>query len=287
MVSFYNFNDQIRTMLNEIYTTLSKKFKNEKNIKFYQLIEDIKLENYELYKNIISLSFLDSYRMLLDKKKYNNLTQTEEDCLVQFEQIEDIDDLLFTIDENPNILNLILLGTIKFKNLNLKGQANMFLQVSDEKTLKFNKFYLFEKHEMFKDRTKNDIISIFVNNKNTKDEEKIYEILNILDIMYIGNTLGFSKLLLDMLKVFYKWKKVIQLTKPELTFGLEDEILEIVENNTIDNIVYLLSCSPNLIEIIVTDFLEYETNEILFKEKIEKLYEKMVSREIKIKLKEV
>ena len=287
MVSFYNFNDQIRTMLNEIYTTLSKKFKNEKNIKFYQLIEDIKLENYELYKNIISLSFLDSYRMLLDKKKYNNLTQTEEDCLVQFEQIEDIDDLLFTIDENPNILNLILLGTIKFKNLNLKGQANMLLQVSDEKTLKFNKFYLFEKHEMFKDRTKNDIISIFVNNKNTKDEEKIYEILNILDIMYIGNTLGFSKLLLDMLKVFYKWKKVIQLTKPELTFGLEDEILEIVENNTIDNIVYLLSCSPNLIEIIVTDFLEYETNEILFKEKIEKLYEKMVSREIKIKLKEV
>ena len=287
MVSFYNFNDQIRTMLNEIYTTLSKKIKNEKNIKFYQLIEDIKLENYELYKNIISLSFLDSYRMLLDKKKYNNLTQTEEDCLVQFEQIEDIDDLLFTIDENPNILNLILLGTIKFKNLNLKGQANMLLQVSDEKTLKFNKFYLFEKHEMFKDRTKNDIISIFVNNKNTKDEEKIYEILNILDIMYIGNTLGFSKLLLDMLKVFYKWKKVIQLTKPELTFGLEDEILEIVENNTIDNIVYLLSCSPNLIEIIVTDFLEYETNEILFKEKIEKLYEKMVSREIKIKLKEV
>lgn len=287
MVSFYNFNDQIRNMLNDLYTTLSKKFKDEKNIKFYQLIEEIKLENYDLYKNIIGLSFLDSYRMLLDKKKYNNLTQLEDEYLNQFNQIEDIDDLLFMIDENPKLLNLIILGTIKFKSLNLKGQANMLLQLSDEKALKFNNFYLFEKYEMFKDRTKNDIISIFKDNKNSKNEEKVYEILNIMDVMYIGNTMGFSKLLLDMLKVFYKWKKVIQLTKPELTFGLEDEILEIVENNSIDNIIYLLSCSPNLIEIIVTDFLEYETNEIVFKQDIEKLYDKLVSREIKIKLKEV
>ena len=287
MVSFYNFNDQIRNMLNDLYTALSKKFKNEKNIKFYQIIEEIKLENYDLYKNIIGLSFLDSYRMLLDKKKYNNLTQVEDEYLNQFNQIEDIDDLVFMIDENPKLLNSIILGTIKFKNLNLKGQANMLLQLSDEKTLKFNKFYLFEKYEMFKDRTKNDIISIFKNNKNSKNEEKVYEILNIMDVMYIGNTIGFSKLLLDMLKVFYKWKKVIQLTKPELTFGLEDEILEIVENNNIDNIIYLLSCSPNLIEIIVTDFLEYETNEMMFKQDIEKLYDKLVSREIKIKLKEV
>ena len=35
------------------------------------------------------------------------------------------------------------------------------------------------------------------------------------------------------------------------------------------------------------DFLEYETNEIVFKQDIEKLYDKLVSREIKIKLKEV
>ena len=113
------------------------------------------------------------------------------------------------------------------------------------------------------------------------------EILNIMDVMFIANINGFSKLLLEMLKVFYKWKKVLQITKPELTFGLEDEILEIVENNSIENIIYLLTCSPNLIEIIITDFLEYETNDMILKSEIEKLYETLVSREIKIKLKEV
>lgn len=285
MVNFYNFNDEIRTCLNKMYLKFKKNFPNEENSKFYEFIDTIKMDNYVLYRIIIGLLFLDSYRILLDKKKYNNLTQMETDYLIIFEEIEDIDDLLFLLEEDPKMLNLIIYGSLKFKNMNLKGQANMLLQISDEKALKFNKFYLFEKFEMFKDRNKDDILNIFNKNGNN-NEEKIYEIMNIMDVMFIGNMNSFSKLLLEMLKVFYKWKKVIQITKPELTFGLEDEILEIVENNKIDDIIYLLSCYPNLIEIIITDFLDYETKNISFKEDIENLYDKLVSRDIKIKLKE-
>mgnify|MGYP005761313547 CR=1 FL=1 len=287
MVSFYNFNDVIRELLNNTYIILSDKFKKDKNIKLYEIIENIKLENYDFYKTIIGLSFLDSYRLLTDKKNYNNLTANELEFLNLFEKVEDIDDLMFLLEENPNVINSILLGSIKFKRLNLKGQANMLLQLPDDKSYKFNKFYFFEKYEMFKDRSKDDIINIYLKKDKLKKEEKIYEILNIMDVMFIGNINGFSKLLLEMLKVFYKWKKVLQITKPELTFGLEDEILEIVENNSIENIIYLLTCSPNLIEIIITDFLEYETNDMILKSEIEKLYETLVSREIKIKLKEV
>ena len=286
MIKFYNFNNEIRNTLNNFYFTFAKKDKKLASSKFYELIENLKLENYDLYKIIIGLAFLDNYRILKDKEKYDNLTSEEMSILVTYQEIEDIEDLLFMLEENPSFISTFIFGTIKFSNLNIKNQANLLLQTSLEFALKFNKFFPIEKYEMFKDRTKEDILSIYVD-KNKNLQDKIYEIINILDVLFIGNNPAFSKLLLEMLQVFYKWKKVLQIRKPELTFGLDDNIIEIVETNSQDKILYILSCNPNLIEIIVTDFLEYESFDEELKKEIEDTYNKLVSNEIKIKLKEV
>lgn len=285
MVNFYNFNNEIRNSLNNYYDVFAKKDKKNASSKFYELIEQLKSENYDLYKIIIGLSFLDNYRILKEKQKYDNLTPEEISILQSHQEIEDIDDLLFILDENPNFISTFIFGTIKFFNLNIKNQANLLLQTPLEYAIKFNIFYPIEKYEMFKDRTKQDILEIFAN-KDKNSQDKIYEILNLLDVLFIGNNQSFSKLLLEMLQVFYKWKKVGQIKKPELTFGIEDKIIEIVETNSQDKILYILSCDPALIEIIVTDFLEYESFDEDLKKEIEDTYNKIVSKEIKIKLKE-
>ena len=90
-----------------------------------------------------------------------------------------------------------------------------------------------------------------------------------------------------MIRTFYKWKKVILLTHPESISNKEIDLINIIEKNSIDDAIYKISCDVDLIEIIVESFIFYETNDILFKEEIEDLYNKLVSEEIKIKLKEV
>ena len=286
MIKFYNFNNEIRNCLNNFYYMFAKKDKKEAGLKLYELIEQLKLENYDLYKIIIGLSFLDNYRILKEKEKYDNLTTKEVEILSSHQEIEDIDDLLFILEENPNFISTFIFGSIKFSNLNIKNQANLLLQTPLEYALKFNKFYPIENLEMFKDRTKQDILDIYAN-KNKNHQDKIYEIINILDVLFIGNKKEFSKLLLEMLQVFYKWKKVLQIRKPELTFGIEDKIIKIVESNSQEQIICILSCDPSLMEIIITDFLEYESFDEELKKEIETAYNKIVSYEIKIKLKEV
>lgn len=281
MISFYDFNQEIRNILATMYNQINNK---KNNIKLYEVLEQIKLENYSLYRNIIGLTFLDSYRILKDKEKYDNLTLKEIELVSILNEIEDIDDLLIFLDDNPSYLISFILGTIKFDRLNIKGQANLLLTTSDEYALKFNKFYLFEKYNMFRERTTDEIIHEAIN-KNPQD--KIEDLINLLDVLFIGNIHSFSKLTLEILQVFYKWKKILQLKKPELTFGIDDSIIEIVESNPQDKILYTLSCDPNLIEIIVTDFFEYNSFDEEIKNEIDEAYNKLISNDIKIKLKEV
>ena len=90
-----------------------------------------------------------------------------------------------------------------------------------------------------------------------------------------------------MIKVFYRYKKVIQYTNPELTFGIDEMIIDIVENNSLNDIVYTLSCNSDMIAVLVEDFLEYETNQELERESINDIYNRLVPHDVKIKLKEV
>ena len=90
-----------------------------------------------------------------------------------------------------------------------------------------------------------------------------------------------------MIRTFYKWKKVILLTHPKSISNKEIDLINIIEKNSIDDAIYKISCDVDLIEIIVESFIFYETNDVSFKEEIEELYNKLVSDEIKIKLKEV
>ena len=251
MIDIENINENIRNGLEDIYIILQDKYGDDAGLKYYELLDDLKENKPNVYEAIISIMFLDTIRLLIDKDNKKFITEEEKNILEYLKEIKSIDDLLEANEENPNLMSLIINGPFKFNRLNIKGKASILLTTPNEYAFKFNKFHHLEMMSTFKERTKEEIINLYKETKNYQD------ILNIVDVLYLGNIKGFSKLLLLMIETFYKWKKVIQLTKPELTFGLEDEILEIVENNTIDNIVYLLSCSPNLIEIIVTDFLEY------------------------------
>ena len=205
-----------------------------------------------------------------------------------YEQITDIDDLLFKIEEDPSLLSSIIYAPIKINHFNLKGKATILMQLDDDYVDKFNSFNRFEKYNIFKERTTEEFVFIYLNNSKTEEakNETIYNIITILDLLYKYNLKNFSKLILDMIKVFYRYKKVIQHTNPELTFGIDEMIIDIVENNSLNDIVYTLSCNSDMIAVLVEDFLEYETNQELERESINDIYNRLVPHDVKIKLKE-
>ena len=264
MVNFINFNGEIRAFLERTYQQFyNEDEKDEASVKYFEFIEGLKNTNYNLYKIIVGLAFVDNYRLLIDKKSHKKLTENQQNHLEMYEQITDIDDLLFKIEEDPSLLSSIIYAPIKINHFNLKGKATILMQLDDDYVDKFNSFNRFEKYNIFKERTTEEFVFI-----------------------YLYNLKNFSKLILDMIKVFYRYKKVIQHTNPELTFGIDEMIIDIVENNSLKDIVYTLSCNSDMIAVLVEDFLEFETNQELERESINAIYNKLVPHDVKIKLKE-
>ena len=289
MVNFINFNGEIRSFLERTYQQFyNAEEKDEASVKYFEFIEELKNTNYNLYKIIVGLAFVDNYRLLIDKKAHKKLTENQQNYLEMYEQITDIDDLLFKIEEDPSLLSSIIYAPIKINHFNLKGKATILMQLDDDYVDKFNSFNRFEKYNIFKERTTEEFVFIYLNNSKTEEAktEAIYNIITILDLLYKYNLKNFSKLILDMIKVFYRYKKVIQYTNPELTFGIDEMIIDIVENNSLNDIVYTLSCNSDMIAVLVEDFLEYETNQELERESINDIYNRLVPHDVKIKLKE-
>ena len=289
MVNFINFNGEIRSFLERTYQQFyNEEEKDEASVKYFEFIEELKNTNYNLYKIIVGLAFVDNYRLLIDKKAHKKLTENQQTYLEMYEQITDIDDLLFKIEEDPSLLSSIIYASIKINHFNLKGKATILMQLDDDYVDKFNSFNRFEKYNIFKERTTEEFVFIYLNNSKTEEakNETIYNIITILDLLYKYNLKNFSKLILDMIKVFYRYKKVIQYTNPELTFGIDEMIIDIVENNSLNDIVYTLSCNSDMIAVLVEDFLEYETNQELERESINDIYNRLVPHDVKIKLKE-
>lgn len=281
MIDIENINENIRNGLEDIYIILQDKYGDDAGLKYYELLDDLKENKPNVYEAIISIMFLDTIRLLIDKDNKKFITEEEKNILEYLKEIKSIDDLLEANEENPNLLSLIINGPFKFNRLNIKGKASILLTTPNEYAFEFNKFHHLEMMSTFKERTKEEIINLYKETKNYQD------ILNIVDVLYLGNIKGFSKLLLLMIETFYKWKKVILLTNPKTITTDEIELINLIESNSIDDVIYKISCNFDWIEIIVESFIFYETNDILFKEEIEDLYNKLVSEEIKIKLKEV
>ena len=288
MVNFINVNQEIRDFLTNVYMSFyNNDEKDEASVKYFEFIEDLKNTNDALYNVIVGLCFVDNYRLLLDKKKHNKTKEKEEQLLEIYAQINDLDDLVFAIEEDSGVLSSIIYAPIKINHFNIKGKATILNELDDEYVAKFNRFNYFEKYNIFKDRTVEEFIFLYLSNSDEeKKYETVYSIISILDLLYNYNLKNFFKLVVDMIKVYYRFKKVLQYSNPELTFGIDEEIINLIESKSLNDIVYELSCSTDMLAVLVEDFLNYSTNDTISPEWVNNVYKKIVSQEVKIKLKE-
>ncbi|MEG2311571.1 MAG: hypothetical protein RSB72_02610 [Bacilli bacterium] len=144
MYNFVNFNQLIREMLYTQYkkNSLTTTDEFDVNCQYDQFIEELKLNNYTLYQYTIGLLYIDNYRMLTYRNKNNNLTDDEEKLLERYENIDDLDSLLFELEIDQDLINTFKMSSLKYNFLNSRGKAHIIL-TDESYTLKFNKFHLF------------------------------------------------------------------------------------------------------------------------------------------------
>ena len=176
MIDIENINENIRNYLEDIYITLQDKYSDDAGIKYYELLDELKDNKPNVYEIIVSIMFLDTIRLLIDKYNKNFITEEEKIILEYLKELNNIDDLLEELEENKNLLSIIINGPFKFNRLNVKGKATMLLVTPIEYANQFNKFHYLEMMCTFKERTKEEIINLYKETKSYQD------VLNVVDV---------------------------------------------------------------------------------------------------------
>lgn len=294
MLEVLNINYCFRELLEKKYI-FSIENKNLEGINdFFEWILDLKQNNNQQYELIIRLAFVDHYAILKQNKLNLNINEYEQSILNIYESFNDFSDLLFYVEANLENMYKMILSSIKFKNINLKNIAYMLYNLNDEFLKKFNPFSLIEKHNLFCDKSIFLLLQIYKEKIKKDDdisyslEESVNDVIKILEIQKIGNFSNYSDLLFNMIFYYYKWKKSIQITNPQILSQNEINILRIIENDTNETMIIKFSLNEILIKDIVECFLDYNINlDEETKNQFDEIYEKYVSKEVKIKLKDV
>lgn len=294
MIEIANINQQIRQMLKfKLFEFINKYGNEEANIKYFEFCEEIKYTNDKLYKIIIGLGFVDHFRLLIDKKDENAISEEEKSTIEIYDMIEDFEDLLFTIDQNQSLLQEIMYAPIKYESLNNVGQAHIFSKLDENYLAKFNKLYSLEKYTLFRDRTIEDFIKMYADivkedpNNDALMYEASYKVADILNILAIGNYNNYSKIILKMLKGSYKFKKVMTKTYPDILFGVDYDVINLIENKSINDMLTTITNDKDMLQIMIEDFFAYEQSSPELKKEIDQLFNQIASKEMKTKLKEV
>jgi len=286
MYSFLNLNNNIRDIIEKLYKDLLDDYNTDNTIdRITKIMADIKEENYQLYRLILGVSFIDRYLLLKVNEK--TLTELEKNILEYMHSINNLDELEVILCEN-NLLNYLLTASLRVKRLNKKNKAQALLHLDDIDVFEFNKFSLIEKMDMFRDRDIHEIIFFYKNIEQEHSEKAILEIIQLFDILLLGNMKNYSNLIIQIIQVLYKLYKVNQLTSKQSLLKQEKIIIELVENYNLDQVVFSLTFNKYLLEDLIRDYLHYETTEKkLDKKKIDLVYESCVDAKVKTKLKEV
>ncbi len=294
MIEIANINQQIRQMLKfKLFEFINKYGNEEANIKYFEFCEEIKYTNDKLYKIIIGLGFVDHFRLLIDKKDENAISEEEKSTIEIYDMIEDFEDLLFTIDQNQSLLQEIMYAPIKYESLNNVGQAHIFSKLDENYLAKFNKLYSLEKYTLFRDRTIEDFIKMYADivkedpNNDALMYEASYKVADILNILAIGNYNNYSKIILKMLKGSYKFKKVMTKTYPDILFGVDYDVINLIENKSINDMLTTITNDKDMLQIMIEDFFAYEQSSPELKKEIDQLFNQIATKEMKTKLKEV
>ena len=94
-------------------------------------------------------------------------------------------------------------------------------------------------------------------------------------------------MLLEFMKVYYKWKTYMKENNSEFLLEVYDNVyLDVLNNDNINNIFEFLETNIHFLEVLVDDFFFYTTTELEIEDSVvDEYYEANTSEQVKQKFK--
>lgn len=216
------------------------------------------MENAIMQSYILSLGYLDAYKIYSYKQKMSLNNILDEDILGTLYEIEDYDDIIETIKNNPMMLLLLIESIHEFGTSSDLTKINLVKSLSDSENdvLKNN----FQIHTF--DRISYDIdidLDIIVDMYNKlvqRQEENLYsfdiaiimQITNFIRKFLIWDRKQATKLILDIAEIDYNVSKYMSnKLDDEVLKSLIDSHIDYYENNSTNSIIDILSSDENFL----------------------------------------
>jgi len=222
--------------------------------------------SYEAKEKVIDIMLLDYYKLQFSLKK---------ECSELFECSKD--ELYKKCIYEVDLLVDLLEATYRFNNMSFFNKCTILEEMNfynqDIKLMKISKMHLLDKityqitdeldsykeyYSDFKEKTSTELTNLFVFilSLRIKNMKKI-------------DLIKYKKNILEILKVYYKWKLFIKDHDGEYLLNPEDKAyINIIEYNDIDTLLNLLEENVSFLPHILGEYLHYTTENIEIKEDI-------------------
>ncbi len=302
--NFINYNEYLRYLIAELSEDISNKKGEDFWNCYFEKLNNLKLKTPVIYKHIIGLVFADTYRIYCYIKDFLVFTKEEEFNYEFILGIKDLEDLFNKIESKEISLQNMIENSIAFELKDTHEKSLCYTASDIDFIAKFNPFTYIENDNIFKEYPlisftsqyrdlMDELEEIDIENKNDRVEieaeiEGVVESLRCqLLIMAYNNHDGFKKMMLDMINVFYKVTKLEQMQSPNILEPIDYKIINLVENNSLEDIIDEIISDEDLIYLLIDDFLSitsglYGIDEL----EAENCFEECVSDDVKKKLME-
>jgi hypothetical protein len=206
-----NFNNATFILRNEISNLFKKELSTSDD---YDLICDKVLpmfevlkENEKLYQSIISIIFLDDYKLLFTSIMDNNYEEEDKETIRFYEEnINDIDDLELYINENPYDLIEMLNSSIFFTSLDSSEQRRILndCKIKYDYLKQVSKLHILDYlyyaapltlHEFLEEYDE----SISSSNNGDVVEENIISFSNTMSELFFSDEICYTDIILDLI----------------------------------------------------------------------------------------
>lgn len=269
MNKLINYNQNIREHIlnyfNEIFEILGTETDSINIVSNF--IIKLKSENISLYETIIKSIFYDEYLLLKYRDVHNQLTEDEKLILKQYESIIDVEELLYIIEKNNNLINSFVFSSLKFNALNKVGKS-FHLNSADEKhMLIFSPLTFLEKESYIQDTTSKNLIKEYNNYiienqyfpKEIIKKEATNQFTQEIIIRAEGNIKNFEAIILEMLIDVYIWKNKLKETNSKYITDNDIFLIDIVENENIENIIQIFIHNNEILAFLIKEYIYFST----------------------------
>ena len=265
----------------------------EESMYINKIIDNFKERKPKYYRLLVSVMFADYYKLLYYRSRKQNICPTELEKLEFFDELDDLDDLLEKIEEDRSILDEITSQHFNYKEydyfdkkkiISLNNSRNKYL-------LRICPTHILDLIEMAQNYSAEDLLCFYQDYLERFGADGYFDaiksILTTMDVLYRYDIENYKDVLIDMIGVYYKWKKYLDNNSKNiiLTPG-EYRLIEMFEKQSMDIIFANSNKYPIILEEIVGGYLSFSNNQFqISNEEVDYYINNNVNKNIKEKLK--